>query len=62
MRYFRVISSPKSHWDGPSPVYTDFVAAESEDSPEIQQLIKGCEDYDIQEISKQTYNSFTHGI
>lgn len=57
MKYYEVQYSPKSHCDAPSPTYHTAIAASDDASKErqVSRIIHGCEDWQVREISRESF-------
>lgn len=60
MKYYVIRYSKKSHSDYSNPMLEDVFSAKDEDEYEtkLESFIKGCEDYDVREISRETFASY----
>lgn len=60
MKYYKIRYAKKSHCDYPSPFFEDVFSAkdDAEKERKVERITKGCEDWDVREISKEVYDSF----
>lgn len=57
VRYYKIRSSKKSHGDYPNPWFEDYFWAMSEEQKayKVKNMTRGCEDYDVKEVSMEAY-------
>lgn len=57
MIYAYIRARQKSHCDYPSPWFEEYVVAKDKEELDkiVKRVTKGCEDYDVTEISKERY-------
>lgn len=60
MKYYKIRYAAKSHCDYPSPFSEDVFKAkdDAEKEAKVERITRGCEDWDVREITQELYNSF----